>query len=135
MRITTEDYEEKLHELKDKQQKLSIEIELYTKADKDYLMTVSKVISLARRAKSIFESSETDEKRAFLNYLIQNPVVNEKKLYFAISSPYNLVLELASNPIGLRTEDILRTKKLRQGFSELEDFLEMHDFVSIGLAE
>jgi len=64
-------------------------------------MTVSKVLSLARRAKSIFESSETTEKRAFLNYLIQNPVINEKKLYFAIASPYNLVLELASNPIGL----------------------------------
>jgi len=65
-------------------------------------MTISKVISLARRAKTIFESSETTEKRAFLNYLIQNPVVNEKKLYFAIASPFNLVLELAINPVGLR---------------------------------
>jgi hypothetical protein len=72
-------------------------------------MTISKVISLARRAKTIFESSETTEKRAFLNYLIQNPVVNEKKLYFAIASPFNLVLELAINPVGLPVLDKFRT--------------------------
>jgi len=72
-------------------------------------MTVSKVISLARRAKTIFESSETTEKRAFLNYLIQNPVVNEKKLYFTIASPFDVVLELASNPVGLRVLGAVRT--------------------------
>jgi len=100
--ITKETYEDKLHELKDKQNKLSIEIELYTKADKDYLLTVSKVLSLAKRAKQIFESSEVSEKRAFLNYLIQNPTIKEKKLCFAIASPFDLVLELADSPIRLR---------------------------------
>jgi len=102
--ITKETYEDKLHELKDKQHKLGIEIELYTRADKDYLMTVSKVLSLAKRAKTIFESSEIPEKRAFLNYLIQNPTVKRKKLYFSIASPFNLVLELSNNPTWLGVE-------------------------------
>ena len=61
-------------------------------------MTVSKVLSLATRVKTIFESSEIHEKRALLNYLIQNPTLNGKKLYFTIASPYNLVLDLASKP-------------------------------------
>ncbi|MBU2010215.1 hypothetical protein KKG37_01875, partial [Patescibacteria group bacterium] len=77
--------------------------------DKDYLLTVSKVLSLATRVKTIFESSEIHEKRALLNYLIQNPSVNGKKLYFSIASPYNLVLDLASNPTWLRILKIVRT--------------------------
>ena len=103
--ITKESYEEKLQELKHKQLKLGVEIDLYTKADKDYLLTVSKVLSLATRVKTIFESSEIHEKRALLNYLIQNPTVNGKKLYFTIASPYNLVLDLASKPTWLRGQD------------------------------
>lgn len=71
-------------------------------ANKDYLLTLSKVLILATRVKIIFESSEIHEKRALLNYLIQNPTVNGKKLYFTIASPFNLVLELSSNPTWLR---------------------------------
>ena len=68
------------------------------------------MISVARRAKKIFEnSSEVAEKRAFLNYLLQNPTVKEKKLYFSIASPFNLVLELADSPNWLRGLDDVRT--------------------------
>jgi hypothetical protein len=62
------------------------------------------------RAKTIFEnSSEPAEKRAFLNYLLQNPTVKEKKLYFSIASPFNLVLELADSPTWLRSVEAVRT--------------------------
>ena len=62
------------------------------------------------RAKTIFEnSSEPAEKRAFLNYLLQNPTVKEKKLYFSIASPFNLVLELADSLTWLPELDAFRT--------------------------
>ncbi len=78
----------------------------HSKADFDYQTTVATVLSVARRAKTIFDnSSEPSRKRAFLNYLLQNPTVNGKKLYFSIASPFNLVLELADRPIGLRDQD------------------------------
>jgi hypothetical protein len=65
----------------------------HSKADHNYQTTVATVVSVARRAKSIFEnSSEPARKRAFLNLILQNPTVNEKKLYFTIASPFNLVL-------------------------------------------
>jgi hypothetical protein len=64
------------------------------------------VIFVARRARAIFDgSSEPAEKRAFLDYLLQNPTVNGKKLYFSIASPFNLVLELASSPNWLPGQD------------------------------
>jgi hypothetical protein len=96
--ITKDTYDKKHQEYADKLQLLNIELDEHTKADYDYQTTVATVFSIARRAKQIFESSEPSEKRALLNYLLQNPTVNEKKLYFSIASPFNLVLELADCP-------------------------------------
>ncbi len=82
---------------------METELSEHRKADYDYQTTVATVISVARRAKPIFEnSSEPAEKRAFLNYLLQNPTVNGKKLDFTLASPFNLVLQLADNPNWLR---------------------------------
>jgi hypothetical protein len=89
--ITKDTYDKKHQEYADKLQLLNIELDEHTKADYDYQTTVATVFSIARRAKQIFESSEPSEKRALLNYLLQNPTVNEKKLYF-------LELELADCP-------------------------------------
>ena len=112
--ITKEIYDKKHDEYHDKIQLLNIELEEHTKADYDYQTTIASVLSVARRAKSIFESSETHEKRAFLNYLLQNPTVNEKTLGFTLRSPYNLVLELADNPNWLRIVENVRTAIQRQ---------------------
>ncbi len=67
------------------------------------------MLSVARRAKSIFEnSSERVRKRAFLNYKIQNPTVNEKKLAYTLASLFNLVLKLSNNPNWPHTWDDVR---------------------------
>lgn len=102
--ITKDIYDKKHQEYHDKIQLLNIELEEHTKADYDYQTTVATVLSVARRAKSIFESSEPHEKRAFLNYLLQNPTVNDKNLEFTMRSPFNLVLELATSPTWLRDQ-------------------------------
>lgn len=78
---------------------LGLEFEEHNKADFDYKTTIGAVFSVARRAKEIFDSSETNEKRAFLNYLLQNPTVEQKNLVFTVRSPFNLVLELTSSPL------------------------------------
>jgi len=57
--------------------------------------------SLSQRMGEIFESSEVAEKRAILNFVLQNPVVNDKKLEFTLRKPFDLVLQLADNPIEL----------------------------------
>ncbi|OHB17728.1 MAG: hypothetical protein A2749_01670 [Parcubacteria group bacterium RIFCSPHIGHO2_01_FULL_45_26] len=97
--ITKDIYDKKHQEYADKLQLLEIEMTEHRKADYDYQTTVATVLSVARRVKQIFQSSEPHEKRAFLNYLLQNPTVNGKKLAFAMRSPFNLVLELANRPI------------------------------------
>jgi len=97
--ITKDIYDKKYQELQDQIQTLEIEMSEHQKADYDYQTTVASVFSIARRAKTIFEnSSDIAGKRQFLSFILQNPIVNEKKLSFTIASPFNLVLELAESP-------------------------------------
>lgn len=101
--ITKGIYDKKHQEYADKLQLLEVELSEHRQADYEYQTTISTVISVARRAKDLFENcSEPMQKRAFLNYLLQNPTVQRKKLYFSIASPFNLVLELSDSPDLLR---------------------------------
>lgn len=109
VRITKADYDKKMQEFTDKLQTLNIEFEEHTKADCDYQTTVATVFSLARRAKQIFDSSEIHEKRAFLNYLFQNPTVKEKTLVFTLRSPFDLVLQTAHQPVRQGLADMFGT--------------------------
>jgi len=98
-RITKPIYDKKHQEYQDQLQTLEIELSEHSKADYNYQTTVATVLSVARRAMTIFEnSSEPSHKRAFLNYILQNPTVNEKTLGFTLRSPFNLVLQLADSP-------------------------------------
>lgn len=103
--ITKDVYDKKLRELKYKQHLTEIELEEHTNADHEYHIHVSTVFNLARHMKEIFESSEPMEKRAFLNYLLQNPTVEGKKLDFTSRKPFNYIHELALCPNRL---DIVR---------------------------
>ena len=119
--ITKDTYDKKHQEYQDQIQLLEIEMSEHSKADYDYQTTVATVISVARRAKTIFEnSSDVAGKRQFLSGLLQNPTVNGKELCFSIASPYNLVLELADNPNWLRLVDEFRTLNWGSIKSELQ---------------
>jgi len=121
--ITKDTYDKKHQELQDKIQELEIEMSEHSKADYEYQNTVATVISVARRAKTIFDnSSEPARKRQFLNYILQNPTVNGKKLYFTIASPFNLVLELADSPNWLPIVDEFRTLYWAQIKREVGEF-------------
>jgi site-specific DNA recombinase len=111
--ITKDEYDKKLQDLKDKQFRLNIELDEYTKADFEYHIQVGTVLNLSRRIGEIFESSETHEKRAILNFLLQNPTVHGKKLEFTLRKPFDTVLELSSCLTGLDLLTEVRTILLR----------------------
>lgn len=122
--ITKDIYDKKHQEFHDKIQLLNIEKEEHTSADYEYQTTLSTVMSVARRAREIFENcSEPSEKRAFLRMILQNPVVKEKELEFSIASPFNLVLELADSPVWLPLVDKFRTMNWNKIKKEVEEFV------------
>ena len=55
-------------------------MERYALKMKSFHVTANMVLSLARRAREIFESSEVEEKRQLLNFVFQNLELKEKKL-------------------------------------------------------
>lgn len=90
--ITTDLYDKKLKEYKEKQQDIMDEMQKHNKADESYYITVNKVLSLAQRAYEIFESSEIEEKRQLLNFVLQNLELKERKLMFKTKTPFDTVL-------------------------------------------
>lgn len=107
--ITKDDYDKKLQQLKDEQYQLNVQLDEYTKANHDYHIHVNTVLNLSRRIGDIFESSELEEKRAILSFLLQNPVVDGKQLEFSMLKPFDTVLELADCPVMLARWDEFRT--------------------------
>ncbi len=104
--ITKEVYDKKNTEIQNKIEVLELEMGEHSNADFEYKTTVSKVVFMARHAKAIFEtSSEPAQKRAFLNFVLENPTLDGKKLYFSIASPFNLLLELNTCPNWLPRQD------------------------------
>lgn len=90
--ITDDFYNKKLKEYSEKQAKILKEINKHDKADKDHYITINTILSLAQRAKQIFESSEIDEKRYLLNFLLQNLELRNKKLEYKLKTPFETVL-------------------------------------------
>ena len=92
--ITKPDYDKKLKSLKEKQYDLGIRLEDHTKADENYHITAATVLSLAKSALEIFESSEIEEKRSLLNYLLQNSTVDGKTPHYSLREPFNTLLKM-----------------------------------------
>ncbi len=100
--ITKDEYDKKLKDLKDKQYYINIQLDEHTKADESYYITAATVFNLAKDAMELFESSEVPEKRAILNYVLSNYTVNERTPCITMRSPFNELLSLTNQPIGLR---------------------------------
>ncbi len=95
-------------------------MEEYTRADQNYHIAASTVFSLANRALEIFESSEADEKRQLLNFLLQNCRLQDEKLLFELRSPFNFILENAHQPTVLRILNEIRTFFKENPLADLE---------------
>lgn len=117
MRITKDDYDKKLKSLKERQYELNLQLEEHTRADENYYITVSNVFNLAKNALGLFKSSEVPEKRALLNFLLQNSLIEGKKLTFELRKPFDLLLKLPLqelenravspvHPVWLRGKDL-----------------------------
>ena len=65
----------------------------YDKADEKYYITANMVLNLAQKVLEVFESSEVNEKRQILNYLLQNCKLDGKNLSFELKTPFDTVLQ------------------------------------------
>ena len=78
--------------LTEKQNKVMDEISKHDVADKEFYITANTVLNLAQRARKIFDSSEPQEKRQLLNFLLQNLELKDKNLQYKAKTPFDTVL-------------------------------------------
>lgn len=103
--ISADFFNRKLKEYKDKEQEITKEIERYIVKDTNAHITANTVLSLASRARDIFESSEVDEKRQLLNFVFQNLELKEKKLSVTLQEPFKMIRDaslLRKRPLNCR---------------------------------
>lgn len=89
--IVVEFFSKKLNEYKDREQEISKEMERYAIKDTNTHVTANTVLSLASRARNIFERSEVDEKRQLLNFVFQNLELKEKKLSVTLRELFKMI--------------------------------------------
>jgi len=107
--ITQEIYDRKVKEYKEKQYDINIQLEEYTKADENYHIIAGTLFSLASRAWEIFESSEVEEKRQLLDFVLQNSMLKGRNLLFEVRSPFKEIIMHKDDPTVLRELKLMRT--------------------------
>ncbi|MFB6305804.1 MAG: hypothetical protein ABEH43_02240, partial [Flavobacteriales bacterium] len=93
MWITEEMYDKKLEEYESEQEDLLEEMKKYDEADKSFYLASKHILRLAKKAKEIFESSEPEEKRELLNFLLQNSTLKGRKPIYKVKSPFNSIIK------------------------------------------
>jgi site-specific DNA recombinase len=87
--ITQDIYEKKINEYQERKQEIIDEMQKNQDADENYFITINTVLSIAQRVYEIFNRSEIDEKRQFLNFLFLNMRLNRNKLVFDVRKPFD----------------------------------------------
>lgn len=106
MSITTEQYNKKVIELKQRQIEIGGEMSSHTEADGKFNEALLTVLELARNAYTLFKSSELDEKRQLLNFVTTNLVLEGEKLHFTYRKPFDVIAKGLNNTIWCHRVDL-----------------------------
>ncbi len=90
-RITATNYDNFVIKEKEKQHDLNAQLKDHLKADERFLITVSHIMELANRAAELYQSSEVEEKRQLVDFLLSNLRLKGKKLLYDYKKPFNMM--------------------------------------------
>lgn len=110
MRITTDDYDRKCQELKNRQYQINEQLKNYLKADENFKVTVNTVLSLASKAYELFESSNIEQKRKLINFVFSNLKLRGVSLECSSRKPFDLKVGCSTYQEWLGLIHTLRTK-------------------------
>ena len=129
--ITRDTYDNKLKELKEKENDLALQIKDFQHEDANAPITAKIVLNLAQRTKDIFISSETDEKRQLLQVLLQNCKLEQKNLMFTMKIPFDTVGQYSGHTDWCEILDVFRTLNWRDISREIAVFQSLPAFAVV----
>ncbi len=104
-RITAEEYDNFVVSEKQKQKELNEQYAGHIQADEEFLLGSNYLLELANRALELFKSSEPQQKNELINFLLQNPQLEGKKLKFNLKPPFDVLVGANKSSNWLRRSD------------------------------
>ncbi len=95
--ITTEMFNKKLKEYKERQSELEAQMAQYTTADEKFYLNANMLLHILKQACEVFECSEPATKNKILRFLLQNIKLEGKKLHFELKKPFLGVLQATTS--------------------------------------
>lgn len=91
--ITVDEYDKYVMKYKTEMEDLDRRLVEYTNNDTTFEVTSAYLLELASKAKSIFESSQPEQKNKILRLLLANPTLKAKRLQLPLLKPFASVLD------------------------------------------
>ena len=119
-------YDRKYQEYRTKQEEINRKINSLQKADHEYYITASYILSLASRAYDLFLSSEPMIKRQLLKLLFQNCEIENGSLRYTLNYPFSEIFSYTKSHNWLPLYDLFRNlkKELEIDLNALKGFFE-----------
>lgn len=107
--ITMEKFTEIQKKAEAKEAELKEKITNIEKANREYYLTTSRLVEIGSRSADIFSRSKPHEKRALLNLVLQNAILEGEKVRYTVKFPFSIVLKYAPRSKWLPLWDFIRT--------------------------
>lgn len=104
-------YNKKHQEYRAKQEEIQNKMDNLQKADEEYYLTASYILSLANRACDLFLSSEPEIKRQLLKLLLQNCEIDNGNLRYTLNYPFSTIFSYTKSHKWLPLYDVFRNFK------------------------
>ncbi|WP_341750216.1 recombinase family protein [Candidatus Tisiphia endosymbiont of Sialis lutaria] len=88
--LSTEEFQAKKQQLKDRQYEINRLLKIYDEADDKFTDTASTLITLASEAYETFKGSEMPQKRKMIKFVFQNLKLRGKKLETSLRFPFDI---------------------------------------------
>jgi hypothetical protein len=99
--ITQDIYDKKMQELQQRQYEISNKIEGQVEDDKVFQITLKSLLALCSNSYDIFESSQVDQKRKLMSFLLANLQVKDGIVCYSLRKPFDELVNIAKNECWL----------------------------------
>lgn len=114
--ITKDKFEEIRKKAEKNEDELTQKLANLEKANREYYITVSSLVEIASRSANIFSRSKPHEKRALLNLVLQNVVLDGEIVRYEVKYPFSEVLKYAPSSNWLPSHLVTRMLKEKLAF-------------------
>ncbi len=104
-RITEDQYDKFFQDLSDKKVEIGSRLALLSDAEDNYFITTKYILDIANRAYDLFMSSEVEEKRQLLKFVLSNLTLEGRTVRYDALKPFDEIINCNDRQLWLRDQD------------------------------